>query len=311
MPDVCTSCGAPLAGAFCMKCGQRAQAPNAPAQSQPASIQTQPAAQTQPAPVKAQPVPVQTPAAAQTAKPAAPAPKRSGWGKGLMVTGFILLLLFGMAIAGTLYGVHWIKSKVSSYTGGLVGGSSGQVKVEQGNSCALLSREELQQVLGVAVEKNAEIMEQSDPGCAYYTNSEAFAQLQKMAIEQARRDSEEASKRPQPKTDNPLALLKDANQMEGIVKGLTMTQPDKDGRVFSFTVQRDFGSGNWPAFRTTMSAIPGFEDVPGVGDHAMMGSFGHAFYVLKGDGMVHLELTYVPEAKMRGAQIGNKIAAHL
>ena len=228
-----------------------------------------------------------------------------------MVTGFILLLLFGMAIAGTLYGVHWIKSKVSSYTGGLVGGSSGQVKVEQGNSCALLSREELQQVLGVAVEKNAEIMEQSDPGCAYYTNSEAFAQLQKMAIEQARRDSEEASKRPQPKTDNPLALLKDANQMEGIVKGLTMTQPDKDGRVFSFTVQRDFGSGNWPAFRTTMSAIPGFEDVPGVGDHAMMGSFGHAFYVLKGDGMVHLELTYVPEAKMRGAQIGSKIAAHL
>src|SRR5437660_1690402 len=83
------------------------------AQSQPASIQTQPAAQTQPAPVKAQPVPVQTPAAAQTAKPTAPAPKRSGWGKGLMVTGFILLLLFGMAIAGTLYGVHWIKSKVS------------------------------------------------------------------------------------------------------------------------------------------------------------------------------------------------------
>ena len=310
MPDVCTSCGAPLAGAFCMKCGQRAQAPNAPAQGQPAPIQTQPAAQTQPA--QAQPVPAQTPSAAvQTVKPAAPAPKRSGWGKALVITGCILLLLFGMAIAGTLYGVHWIKSKVSSYTGGLVGGSSGQVKVEQGNSCALLSREELQQVLGVAVEKNAEIMEQSEPGCAYYTNSEAFAQLQKMAMEQTRRDSEQAAKQPAPKTDNPLALLKDANQMEGIVKGLTMTQPDKDGRVFSFTVQRDFGSGNWPAFRTTMSVIPGFEDVPGVGDHAMMGSFGHAFYVLKGDEMVHLELTYVPEAKTRGAQIGSKIAAHL
>ncbi len=310
MPDVCTSCGAQLAGAFCMKCGQRAQAPAAPAQGQPAPIQTQPAAQTQPAPVQAQPA--QTPpAAAQTAKPAAPARKRSGWGKALVITGCILLLLFGMAIAGTLYGVHWIKSKVSSYTGGLVGGSSGQVKVEQGNSCALLSREELQQVLGVAVEKNAEIMEQAEPGCAYYTNSEAFAQLQKMAMEQARRDSEQAAKQPAPKTDNPLALLKDANQMEGIVKGLTMTQPDKEGRVFSFTVQRDFGSGNWPAFRTTMSAIPGFEDVPGVGDHAMMGSFGHAFYVLKGDEMVHLELTYVPEAKTRGAQIGSKIAAHL
>ena len=43
----------------------------------------------------------------------------------------------------------------------------------------------------------------------------------------------------------------------------------------------------------------------------MMGSFGHAFYVLKGDSMVHLELTYVPDARMRGAEIGKKIVSKL
>ena len=251
-------------GVFCGKCGQRA--PSAPLQSQPAT------------------------------KPAEVAPKRSGLGKALVITGGIVLLLFTLGIAGAFYGVNWIKSKISSYTGGAVGGSSGQVRVEQGNACALLRREDLQQVLGVAIERTVEMTEGSDPGCAYYPNPAAFAQLQRMVVEQARRDSAQAAQRPGPKSDSPLELLKDANQLEGIVKTFGLTQPDKEGRVFAFTVQRDFGRNNWPAVRATMSAVPGFEDVPGVGDRAMMGSFGHAFYVLRGDSMIHLELTYVPDA---------------
>jgi hypothetical protein len=269
-----------------MKCGQPAPTPNPPAQPQSSPAQAQPASQSA----------------------VAPKAKKSGWGKVFAVIAGILLLLFVTAIAAALYGVHWLKNKVASFTGG---GSSAQVKVENGNSCSLLSRDELQQVLGIAIEKNAEIVEQSDPGCAYYTNPQAFAQLQKMALEQARRDSEQASKQPGPKTDNPLELLKNTNQMEGVVKGLGLTQPDKEGRVFSFTVQHNVGPESWSAFRTTISIVPGFEDVPGVGDHAMMGSFGHAFYVLKGDNMVHLDLTYIPDAKTRGADIGRKIAAHL
>ncbi len=292
MADQCASCGAPVVGAFCMKCGQRVQTPNAPAQSPPTPVQSQSAAQ--------------APSAAKPAKP-----KSSGWGKFLLITFCILLLLAGLAIAGVLYGVHWAKNKITAYTGSITGSSPAQVKVEQGNSCALLSREELQQVLGVAIEKNAEIMEGSEPGCAYYTNPEAFTQLQKMAIEQTRKQSEEASKHPAPKTDNPLELLKDPNQLEGVVKTFGLSQPDKDGRVFSFTVQRDFGSGNWSATRATMTTIPGFEDVPDVGDHAMIGSFGHTFFVLKGDSLIHLETTYVPDARTRGADLGRKIISHL
>jgi hypothetical protein len=99
--------------------------------------------------------------------------------------------------------------------------------------------------------------------------------------------------------------------MEGIVKGFGLTQPDKDGRVFAFTVNRSFGSGNWFALRATMSAVPGFKEIDGVGDHAMIGSFGHAFYVLKGDSVFTLETMYVPETRVRGPAIGRRIVSHL
>jgi len=170
-----------------------------------------------------------------------------------------------------------------------------------------------QQVLGVAVERNAEIMEGNDPGCAYYTNPAAFADLQKIAVEQARRDSEKASKDPamNSKNDNPLELLKHTREMEGIVKGFGLTEPDKDGRVFAFTVDRNFGSKNWTPLRVTMSAVPGFDEISGVGDHAMIGSFGHAFYVLQGGSMFKLETMYVPEARTRGADIARKMISHL
>ena len=303
MAGFCVSCGAPLSGVFCNKCGTRAQGTSAASQPQRAAPVTQ-------TPVVAAPPPA--PVAAQAVAPAAPAAKGSGLGKILAIVGGVLLLLFVLGAGAAIYGVYWVKHKVSTYTSAVTGsGSSPQVKVEQGDSCRLLPKEDLAQVLGVAVDRTSEIMEGSEPGCAYYTNPEAFSQLQRMAIEQARRDSEAASKKPGPKTDNPLELLKDANQLEGVVKTFGLSQPDKDGRVFSFTVQKDFGRDNWGPLRTTLSVVPGFEDVNGVGDHAMMGSFGHAFYVLRGDSVVHLELTYVPDARTRGALLGGKIAGNL
>jgi len=327
MPGFCTSCGAPLSGPFCGKCGQRAQAPASPAQSQPvaaaqpapAVVPSQPAtaapapAQSQPTAATPQPTPVQSqPAAVAPSQTSGVVAKKSGAGKALLIIGGIILLLGVMAFAAVLYGVHWVKGKVSSLTGGAVGGS--QVQVSQGNACALLSRAELQQVLGVAVERNSEIMEGNDPGCAYYTNPAAFSELQKIAVEQARRDSEKASKDPalnNSKNDNPLALLGHTEEMEGIVKGLGLTQPDPEGKVFAFTVDRNFGGENWGPLRATMAAVPGFKDVDGVGDHAMIGSFGHAFFVLKGNSMFRLETMYVPETRVRGAEIGRRIVSHL
>lgn len=279
MSTYCTRCGAQLAGAFCSKCGQRAQ--DSPVEPQPA------------------------------VKPAEAPPKSSGLGKALLITGGILLLLFAIGIAGVFYGAHWVKNKISDYTGRVAGNPRRQVTVAQGSSCALLSREDLQQVLGVTIEKNVEMMEAAEPGCAYYTNPAAFAQLQRLAFEQARRDTAQAAQRPGPKSENPLELLKYDKELEGVVKTFGLTQPDQEGRVFGFTVQRDYGRRNWPTFRATLSALPGFEDVPGVGDLAMLAPFGHALYVLKGDSMISLELTFVPNARTLGAELGRRIASRL
>ncbi len=301
MPGFCVSCGAPMTmtGAFCNKCGARAVPPNAPTAQPPYA----------PSPAVQAAVP---PASAGTGQLAGAAAKGSGLGKVLAIIGGTLLLLFVIGVGAAVYGAYWVKHKVTAYSSAVTGRSSEPIKVlEKGDSCRLLSTADLQQVLGVTVEKSAEIEEGSAPGCAYYTNPQAFAQLQRMAAEQARRQTEEVNRRPGPKDDNLGALLKDTNQMEGIVKTLALTQPVEDGRVFAFTVQRGATPESWSGARLVQSAVPGFEEVSGVGDHAMIGAFGHAFYLMKGDAMIYMETTWVPNARERGAEIGRKIMGKL
>jgi hypothetical protein len=335
MAEFCTNCGAPLSGVFCGRCGHRAQSASAPAQPsapspQPVAAPTaQPVAAAQPTasapqpsfqqPTTSQPPISQPTVAQQTAQPAsqpptAQPPKSSGGGKALLIVGGIILVMVLGAFGAVLYGVHWVKHKVSSITGGAIGGGSFGSEVSQGNMCKLLSTGDLQQMIGVTVERSAEIMDNGDPGCAYYTNPAAFAELQKLAIAQAKRDSEKASQYPDVKNskgDNPLELLKHTQEMEGIVKGFGLSAPDPTGRVFSFSVNNKFGSENWGPLRTTLSVVPGFDEVNSVGDHAMIGSFGHAFYVLKGDSVFKLDTMYLPEARNRGSEIANKIISHM
>jgi hypothetical protein len=366
MAEFCTNCGAPLSGLFCGRCGHRAQSASAPPQAspspqpiatptaQPIAVQ-QPAASPQPAfqqpastqpPITAQPAAtapqspaIQTSASApQSAQPSVTqqsvaqqpasssqssiAPPKSSGGKALLIVGGIVLVLVLSAFGAVLYGVHWVKHKVSSITGGSFGS-----EVSQGNMCKLLSTADLQQMIGVTVERSAEVMDGNDPGCAYYTNSAAFAQLQKLAIAQAKRDSEKVNKetdanaksangksanaKSNAKNDDFIELMKHTKEMEGIVKGFGLSAPDPSGKVFSFSVDRNFGSGNWLPLRTTLSVVPGFDDVNGVGDHAMIGSFGHAFFVLKGDSMFKLDTIYLPEARTRGSDIANKIISNM
>jgi hypothetical protein len=292
MAGFCVNCGTPLVGAFCNKCGAKAISPSAPVQASVPQV----AAPVPPPPI-VQPAPI--------------TPQSSGMGKILLWVGGILLVLFLTGVGATVYGYYWAKHKITSVVSHVTGGSSPTKVVNSGDSCRLLSSADLQRVLGVTIEKSAEIMQGSDPGCAYYTNPAGVTQLQRLAAEHASKQSAQASKRTGPKGDNPLALLKDANQMEGIVKSLSMTSPPPDGQIFTFTIERNFGPDSWSGMRIMESAVPGFEEVAGVGDKAMMGSFGHAFYILKGDVMIHLDTTLVPDARVRGAEIGKKITSHL
>lgn len=310
MATFCNSCGATMTGPFCNKCGARAVSAGAPAA---APVQAAPPSQPPPAPPAPRPVAAQV-APAQPSAGAAPipTPTKSSAGKILLVIGGVLLLLFVIGVAAAMYGVYWVKHKVTAYKNEITTGSSEPVKVvANGNTCKLLSTSDLQQILGVPIEKSAEIMEGDTPGCAYYTNQAAFTQLQRMAAEFAKKQADEVNNRPGPKPDNLPALLKNANQLEGAMKALSLTQPVQDGQVFSFSVQRNSDSQAWSAMKLVEAAVPGFEEVPGVADHAAIGSLGHAFYVQKGDAMLHLNTIWVPDAKTRGSEIAKKIVGNL
>jgi hypothetical protein len=247
------------------------------------------------------------------APPIVPQPARSsGLGKVLLWV-FVIFLVIGIGVVGvTAYGYYWAKHKITSYASAITNGASGEMKVvPSGDSCKLLSLAELQQVLGVPIEKSAEIVEGSDAGCAYYTNAAGVAKLQKLATEQAKQQAATGSKKPGSRADNPLGLLAETNQMEGIVKGLGLSNTDSSGKVFSFTIQRNFGDQSWSGMRLVESAVPGFADVSGVGDHAMIGAFGHAFYTVKGDTMVRMDTALVSDARTRGALIAKKILGRL
>jgi len=244
--------------------------------------------------------------------PVTTGPKGSGLGKVLLWVGGIFLVLFMIGAGAAVYGVYWVKHKVTSYAAEITGGSSDSMKVvASGDSCRLLTTAELQKILGVKIEKSAEIVDDNQPGCAYYTDSQSVSQLQRMAMEQAKKQTDEVNRRPGPKPDSLPALMKNANELEGIVKTLGMTQPPADGRVFSFTVQRGVSSDSWAGMRVTEAAVPGFEEVPGVGDHAMIGAFGHAFYVQKGDAVITMSTMMVPDARVKGSEIGKKIMGKL
>src|ERR1700674_4914469 len=122
MPGFCVSCGAPLTGAFCNKCGARAVAPSAST--------GQPSAPASPAQAA---VP---PASQSTAQFGGTAAKGSGLGKVLGIIGGTLLLLFVIGVGAAVYGAYWVKHKVTAYSSALTGKSSEPIKVlEKGDSC--------------------------------------------------------------------------------------------------------------------------------------------------------------------------------
>ena len=285
MGSFCLHCGAEVTGAFCGKCGRPVQG----AQQAPAA---------QPAPVPAAPV-VQ---------------KKQGGGltKLLLVVGGVVVLLGVLAIAGVMYGVYKAKQAVTGMIEGENRTPVSNTAAFRGRACDLLTGADVQQLLGVTIQRSGPITEQGENGCAYYTTVEAFAQLREKAMAEAQAETYRAKKEAEanpPKSDNPLELLKHTKELEGVVKTFALSEASEDGRVFSFTVNPNFGRSNWTALRMSMALVPGFDELQGIGDRAMVGSFGHALYVLKGDNMVSLNLMYVPESRTRGATLGSRIVA--
>jgi hypothetical protein len=293
MAGFCGSCGAPIRGPFCGKCGQPVDAPQ--------TVVTQPVASASAVPLS------------QAVSAVPPAAKSGGLGTIILVMVLVFAVVAVLGIGTALYGLYWAKKKVDTYSGAVTGGGNGQqVAVAHGDSCVLLSTAELQKVLGVTIERSEEIEEENKPGCAYFTNAAGLVTLQRMAVEQTKRDAALAKQHPAPKSDNPLMLSQDATKgMEGLVKSLGLQVPGKPGQVFSFTVDPYAGSASWAGIKLASSVAPGSIEVSGIGDHAMLGAFGKTFYVFKGDTMIALSTDHVPDAQHRGAEIARRILGRM
>jgi hypothetical protein len=278
----CSNCGAPVSGAFCGNCGR-------------------------PAPQSAQPV--------STPPPAAPA--KSGGALKFVLIGLACLLLLGlMSAAGLYYAAGRVKSRLLS-AAGMASVTEGirSAAVSKIDACSLLSKEELGQALGIPVERAEAVTDGGEPGCAFFASSEALQRLARESLSKVPEQAKAAEAKRQVKGDNPLANLNTPaiQGLEGIVKafGAAGEAQQGGGKVFSFTVDPKFKADSWPLFQKTMSAIPGFEPLAGIGDHAMLGPFGHVMYVQKGGVKVTLDLTSVPDAHTKGADLARKILSRL
>lgn len=278
MASFCAQCGAAVTGAFYAVCGR-------PAQERP------------------------------VAAPAAVRAQGGGLKKLLLVVGGLVLLLGMLAIAGITFGVYKAKQAVTGMIEGENRAPVSNSAAFRGQACDLLEAEEVQRALGVLIDRTGPITENGESGCAYYTSAAAFAALRDAALREAEAEMErakrEAEAKPAAQSDNPIELLKHTKELEGVVKSFALMKESEDGRVFSFTVNPHFGRSNWTALRMSMALVPGFDELRGVGDRAMVGSFGHAIYVLKGDNMVTLNLMFVPESRVKGAALAGQIAARL
>jgi hypothetical protein len=282
----CSNCGAPLSGAFCGNCGR-------------------------PAPQAAQPV----------AKPAAPAgstpPVQSGGALKVVLICFLCLGVLGlMSAAGLYYAATRVKSRLLSAAGVARatehGRSSAGSKID---ACALLSKEELGELLGIHVDRAQPIADGGEPGCAFFASPETLRQLARDSLSKAPEQVKTAEAKGRVKGDNPLANVNTSTiqGLEGIVKTIAAAGDASQGggKVFSFTVDPKFDAESWPLFLKTMSVVPGFEPLAGVGDHALMGPFGQILYVQKGNVKVTLELTSVPDAHGKGVDLARKIISRL
>ncbi len=284
----CSNCGAPLSGAFCGNCGR-------------------------PAPQAAQPVsrPV------SSAPAAAAAPVKSGGALKVILICFLCLGVLGlMSAAGLYYAASRVKSRLLSVAGMARATEHGRpAPASKIDACALLSKEELGEMLGIQVDRAQAVADGGEPGCAFFASPAALQQLARDSLSKVPEQVKAAEGKGQVKGDNPLANVNTSTiqGLEGIVKtiGAAGDASQGSGKVFSFTVDPRFDAESWPLFLKTMSVVPGFEPLPGVGDHALMGPFGQILYVQKGNVKVTLELTNVPDAHGKGVALARKIISRL
>jgi len=301
----CTSCGAEVTGAFCTRCGARASQPPSPAAPPPTPIEY-----------------VQQP---QVVPPPPPAAKSGGGLKILIAVLATLGAVCVLAVAGVWYVVHKVKQEVkqAAASQGIDLSSFGETHrgpVRTFDACALLTKEDLSQLLSLTVERAEGSGRSSRSECRYYS-SQARQRGQEEALAAKKKIEGES------KSGNAADQAQNVRDIGNLIRGLTgaagamndapmltlridsanpkaMVAGFKTGMSLTgFAIKSEVGSGGAPNLVT--------EDVPGVGDEGMFAPLFGTSVFRKGDVAVSIDGRMLPGGRDAQIAIAKRIFSKL
>ncbi len=304
----CQSCGAQVTGAFCTKCGARVdQAPPLASAVPPAYAPPPPPPQMQYAPP-------------QYSQPLPPAAKTGAGIKILFVVLAILGVMGLLAAGGVWYAWHKVKQVAMSKGVDL----NGLTETHHGptrrvDACALLTKEDLSQILSLNVERSEGTGKSSHSTCRYYSSgaqqraqNEALAARKKLAEESTGGNTDEAAK---------------AREVGNMIRGITgAVGGTGDDPMLTIEVESGSAKASMTAFKLAMGltgaavksqggsgGAPNLvsEDVKGVGDEAMFGPLLSLSMFRQGDVSVQIDGRMLPGGREAQIAIAKRIFSRL
>lgn len=325
MANFCQGCGAPVAGAFCMKCGQPTGAgADAVVAGIGGAYQAQPPAPaSQPVNPPPQYAPPQYAPQPQVQNQAAARPATGGGGGFLKILLIVLVGFLVLAIAGAM-GMYYVgrsylrkagvisdpaassyssSSRSSSASGSSASSAStGALRGVQ-NGCDLLSKDEVSAITGVVIEKAVSQGSGSDGGCAYFAKPGENSQRGQEDISKALKDLQGQSK---------VSDAQGQKAMEQIVKGFVNAAGSTANNgaeipVVSFGIARD-GNTAYGAMMAANKLMGGsFMQIPGLGDDAFIGPVNSVLGVRKGSTFLQIDLRALQDGREKGIAMAQKI----
>ena len=176
--------------------------------------------------------------------------------------------------------------------------------------CALLSRQEAAELLGVPIER---VAPNAQSGCDYFT-APVSQQARQQDVAKRFLDIARGGSEPQV-ADGDAAGVARQTGLGDLVKSVGTATRDPKAPYFSFSVNWTGGRAGLARLKTTIGAqsagVRTTETLAGVGDDAFLGPLDTVLMFAKGDVGVTLGLANVPKARDKGIAIAKRIASRL
>jgi hypothetical protein len=306
----CQSCGAQVTGAFCTKCGARASQPSAPSAPPSAYTPLPPSPQYAPPPQYAQPLP--------------PAAKSGAELKILIVVLGILGLVAVLAIGGAWFA--WHKVKQAAANNGIDLNSFSDTRrgpARQFDSCELLTKEDLSQILTLNVERAEGDGLSTHSTCRYFSSGAQQRSLEEAAA--AKKKLEEETKGGNSKADQSVVINDVGNMVRGITGAGGPAVGETNGLMLTIGVDSENAKAAMAGFKLGMGLTGAIvmkgadpeskammrEEVKGVGDEAISGPLLSLFMFRKGDVSVQLDARLLPGGREAQIAIAKRIISKL